>query len=656
MKKQLKAHLAAQLGVALVAMGLVFSTVESQAQVFPNGSYTNNFDPATHQSGSQWINTDNWGSLPIDPTTPDPLGGPTAASLKVVNDFSTGSRNVNVWGTFSGNAWDESLKVDLANFETVSFDIYMGTNNTPSAAGDFGTIGIGYQYSWGYYQFGRVVIPGAASNNWVHFTVPVDSSLPNAHTCPSLEFNINNDNPSNYPSTQQTVWIGNVVMKYTAQVIAPPPVGPLVKAVPGLTQFISAGPSHNNRVSVRTAQSGSFQLSWYDANFPVEYSFTIADFLPDATAGSWGYFVTLDITPEPLPNQGNLSPDWNNSSDLQFQIVSKGNKTANAGLSYKVNNPNSQSAWTDLVAPWTGLPVASAAGTWKLTFTDNTHITLTAPDGTFTNVILPSADAAYWNGQVGVYLSTKSAQDAVIGMRSTFSKFSISGVPDSFVEDFTKGYTNGGLTTPFLQLRSQVYGGGNTPNPPNQVFVPNGENFYWMSWGTPDTGLVPAMSSSLGSGADWNSLINGPLENNTNRFNLINTAEMSAPQGFFGLFKRDYVQLQVLWPGETNAPNTLTGKTGTPLPVDLGGPAGGLIPVEIYAVDSTWHIITSATSTLSITASDPSVLPTSASGTLSNGKFTENVQFTSGGSFIITAADTLNSSITNGISSSITVN
>ena len=123
----------------------------------------------------------------------------------------------------------------------------------------------------------------------------------------------------------------------------------------------------------------------------------------------------------------------------------------------------------------------------------------------------------------------------------------------------------------------------------------------------------------------------------------IDQSELPGPIGFYNLKKIDFTQLQVLLPGETNAPGTLTGKVGTPLPVSLG--ASGFINVTVNAVDSTFHIIPGVTDIIKLTSDDlTSFLPNNASlvnGTLTFG-VTGNSQplaFGSPGTWTITASD-----------------
>src|SRR5947209_17613988 len=69
------------------------------------------------------------------------------------------------------------------------------------------------------------------------------------------------------------------------------------------------------------------------------------------------------------------------------------------------------------------------------------------------------------------------------------------------------------------------------------------------------------------------------------------------------------VKLQLLVPGETAAPGTATGKTGTP----TGQNVGSAFTVTVNGVDANWNLINTVTDLVGITSSDSTAsLPTNA--------------------------------------------
>ena len=93
-------------------------------------------------------------------------------------------------------------------------------------------------------------------------------------------------------------------------------------------------------------------------------------------------------------------------------------------------------------------------------------------------------------------------------------------------------------------------------------------------------------------------------------------------------------KLQVLMPGETAAPGTGSGKTGTP----TAQTAGTATTVTVNAVDANWNVVSSATPTVAITSSDGNAtLPANAA--LVSGTKTFSVTFKTVGSQTVTATD-----------------
>jgi hypothetical protein len=109
-----------------------------------------------------------------------------------------------------------------------------------------------------------------------------------------------------------------------------------------------------------------------------------------------------------------------------------------------------------------------------------------------------------------------------------------------------------------------------------------------------------------------------------------------------------FTKLQLLVPGETAAPGTTTGKTGTPSPQT----AGSALTVTVNAVDANWNLV-SSTDTVRITSSDSgATLP--ADHALAAGTHTFSVTLTAG-TRTVTATDVTDGTKTANTSPSITV-
>jgi hypothetical protein len=137
---------------------------------------------------------------------------------------------------------------------------------------------------------------------------------------------------------------------------------------------------------------------------------------------------------------------------------------------------------------------------------------------------------------------------------------------------------------------------------------------------------------------------------------LISTSDL--PPGnaaFFAMVKPVASQLQVLLPGETNAPGTASGKIGTPLPQTVGNP----FDIIVNACDGRWNIATSCSDTVDITSSDTSAgLPADAPmvfGTVTFSSSLNPFYFGSTGTWTITASDVTTNAVKSGTSTPITI-
>lgn len=109
-----------------------------------------------------------------------------------------------------------------------------------------------------------------------------------------------------------------------------------------------------------------------------------------------------------------------------------------------------------------------------------------------------------------------------------------------------------------------------------------------------------------------------------------------------------YTRLQVLMPGETAAPGTPSGKSGTPRAQVVGVP----FSITVRACDNSWNTITSNSNTIQVTSSDVSAtLPSPAQ--LTSGTRIFQVTFNAAGNFTVQAHDQSDNTIPDATSSSV---
>jgi uncharacterized protein (TIGR02597 family) len=111
-----------------------------------------------------------------------------------------------------------------------------------------------------------------------------------------------------------------------------------------------------------------------------------------------------------------------------------------------------------------------------------------------------------------------------------------------------------------------------------------------------------------------------------------------------------FTQLQLLVPGETAAPGSPTGKTGTPNAVTTGT----AFSVTVNAVDANWNLVNTITHTVAITTSDGNATPP-PNHALSFGTYDFSVTLKTAGSATVTATDVTDGTRTPSTSPPITV-
>jgi hypothetical protein len=179
-----------------------------------------------------------------------------------------------------------------------------------------------------------------------------------------------------------------------------------------------------------------------------------------------------------------------------------------------------------------------------------------------------------------------------------------------------------------------------------------------VSWAPPSSGTVKLLSGST-LGTITNEVVGAtsPYTNAPSAAAKFFRTRWVPPTGGTGT----YTKLQVLLPGETAAPGTPTGKTGTPTPLKVGD----TFYITVNAVDNEWYPIKGINNYVELTSTDPSIVINGASApqqvSLCNGTvvirdsappFLANSSFGTAGSRTITATDGGKT----GTSSAVTVN
>jgi hypothetical protein len=643
-------NILSRLVVGAAALALAGSASRTQAATIISNTFTFTFDNggATSPFNSTWIYWYNspGGNSPIlcDPTTDasNPIAGANTSgsgSLMVVSPLAGYTQNV-FFGTFASNkynAYDFSVEANMLLYSNISFDILVASNTPLSGAGNFGSIGVGIinSTSYGYQQFGSVTIPASASNSWFHASVLVDKAQDNLTTVPGIALDINSY--GGYPLFTITNWIDNISANAPPAPPPPPPtLSPPQPAVVGLNCiFTTGGPNGaNNRYQVATPSDSGY--SWVGSP-SVTYSWTITAFPTNTAYSTQQHFFIVNGE----PGQYDQAADYNLADCIFLTVQADNHGGGVCNFRYKTNEAGGNGMLFNTLSPtnaantnfWPVMPIASLdnpsaiLGTWSLTFANTTNVTITAPGGLSTNFNMDPVSAALFVDPVTLLLGAQPNGNNY-GSEVVLGNFSVTGNAAPFSDDFL---TDTSLNPTYWKNLSNDTNG--------LVEVPPGSKF-WVGWSLPATGFgLQVAPQLLSSNIQWVSLASLlTIRDNGQLMSLIATNNLPGTnQNYFTVVEHVFTQLQVLLPGETNAPNTPTGKTGTPNPVSLSTD-NGLINCTVLAVDNHWNPIPGVTDTINITDSGGGVDPNNAALVNGSGVFTVYYGSTASG-VTITATD-----------------
>jgi len=583
-----------------------------------------------------------------------------SGALELSLNFNHGDQYV-LWDGASPNY----APLDLNTWTNISFDIRYDASSairTNTAAAGNGSLGVG-SLDFGYMRFGSRS-PGFAQDwiqsfaisatnglgnpntNWTHISIDLRQVAQNFSDLSAGLVNLlfamdANGFGNNVIAGPQTIWIDNIQLTGAIPHPAPPTLS-LQKATPSaLWMFGGSGQYGRSQVALQDTTA-----TWINGTFPVTYAFTILD---NATSPG-----ALQTGIQFIGGAGNGSGlDYIANNVLWLRIVSGSgtNTTCVADVSWKTNdsgsNPNDHTTAVQITN-------SVLAGTWTLTFLSNTNGTLTAPGAAAVpfSIALADSDAqAAFGAPTQVRFGHENfGNPANGGIPHYWANILVTNTPGiSVYEDFTKEGTT--------QLDTNIWNLSTSDGPGVVDLVPTNAP-YWVKWSLPDSGFNLLTSPSVLGITNGNGVTaTTPIAQGGKRWQLVPGAALpNGPTGFFALVQRTFTKLQVLLPGETNAPNTLTGKIGTPTPVSLSTD-GGAVTVTINAVDPTFHIVNSAPNDMvdltSSTDSGASIPPAAA---MANGTRTVQMSFSTTGNQTVQAADLTNVAITGGTSSAITVN
>ena len=293
------------------------------------------------------------------------------------------------------------------------------------------------------------------------------------------------------------------------------------------------------------------------------------------------YAMTISSAPNPAvypnweaniflaPNDSFSNPE-NNGTDVGWlQILDSTNGTATATMHWKTNSAFDYSMLYNTQYGGTGgtnntlgagllgtLTAPSHGGHLEHLLYQRHQFDCIWPGGVSTNLTIPEAWLQVWDADAGVggpvayaYFGDDSFTAANQG-QMWLSSVSISG-----------GSSGAGITNNFTaSLDTTAWGAAN-----NTTVVSSPS--LLVSWTSPAAFYTLEATESLEPPITWEAITNNPAvpvtmyEVYTNLHAIVATADLPSTNAtFFALNRSVAVALQVLMPGETNAPGTATGK------------------------------------------------------------------------------------------------
>lgn len=476
----------------------------------------NNFDDPSEATQWSW---ESWSS-PADVAFDTANAGGGAAgsgSLRVSNNFTnypTGYSQAVVSESLGGNVDAETL------YTNISLDIKLDPSSFPRVDGtNYGYFEVIFRNgsSWDWNSLGGVELTSAYTN-WTHLVFAIKAPADQVH---HLTFKLGENNLTN------TVIYNVDNIRWTeAPVALPPPAMTIEKTKLGLNLLAASGGQYDRQNLVTVADT----FSWVGSNAPMSYSMTIKEF-PDGTAhpGFSAHFYLVPGTPG-----SEEYPDWTEPTCALISIHADTNNAGICEFHYKTNAPNSNGINNQYFNdnPTNG-PVgflgsvsgASILGTWTVTFNQDTNITLTAPDGTTNNLVMPPEDAAQFAGSGTVYFGIMTGELPNVGQMAVLSRAQIKAGPTTLLDD---NFSVSPLDPNVWVVRAASAAGVTliTPDEP-----------FYVSWTTPASGFTLQTNATFND-ADWadpglTSALVGA------RYRVLVPASVlpSTGQGFFRLIK-----------------------------------------------------------------------------------------------------------------------
>jgi len=393
---------------------------------------------------------------------------------------------------------------------TLSFDMQVsGANNVSPAGGLQLSLFADKTGASGFYVFGsNLLLPTTATNvftagtGYQHYSIPLSSFRNSSFDVTGSNFCVGIgyvSYPANLPGPTETFDFAYFQIAMATN--PPPPPRPqmnVLAAKPGLRIFQKCSDAVYTQEGIGTVDGGiSPNQSWVGGTFPKSYAITFADF--DTVAG---YTMNVQLCPGAAP--GNPYGVYGAANDLLWTITSGGGTSGfRTYVGYKINSiNNSNGGETNVLLATTTTTCTNGRGTWTLTFTSDTHGTVTAPTGLVGSFDMDPSVPPQFVDPLTVLFGTSAGATGGFGQFVDIARITITNVAGiNEDDDFTKDdVLNTALWDPNFSRDNPTYAGNNDAGAVIQVS--SNTPSFWVNWNIPDTGYGLESKASLGGGTN----------------------------------------------------------------------------------------------------------------------------------------------------------
>jgi hypothetical protein len=422
-------------------------------------------------------------------------------------------------------------------FQSVAFDVYYD-GPTPSDSTNYGGFQIAVaaggnpDYSW--HGIGAGNFNASMIGKWTHFNFPLASS--GALNANGFAFQ---STPGGTPGTDPITFHVDNIQLWSPVFL--PSITSMTKGTPGGVQITLDGNGVNNiydqeGISSPSTNNSSVNYFWVNQT-PATYAFTLTNFPSPASAPQFDAHIYVDngdsitlFNNAYNYNQTYSGSPYNMVDYLGLHVQNGTNGGVVATIDWKTNAPNSN-ATNMITFNYASMP--SANGTWMLTFSDNTHGSVIANDGSVSNFTLPdfSADPNY---------------TANFTPASSMVQFGVFKNGNTNNNDRAFTLVSLGVTNASATLADNFSGPGLTANNNWQVaeyyqFAANRATWqpagtaYWLKWNTTSGNWGVQSSSNIVDWAGAGVTFTYPDSTGTNTLGAVPATNL--PAGNMGLFR-----------------------------------------------------------------------------------------------------------------------